>query len=66
MKAKSIAECMNDFVWHNKYLTQEAKSRIYKITVCLIISYASETKSDKITTNLKNYYITEDTKMDKV
>ena len=53
---------------NNIYLTQEAKTRIYKITIRPVIYYPSETKPDVATTQRKRQTteITEGTRKDKV
>lgn len=44
MKAERIAGCMNNIIRNYKYLTHEAKSRVYKSAIHPVTSNASETK----------------------
>ena len=53
MKARRISGCTNNLIWNNKYLTQKAKTRVYKSTVRLVMSYATDTKTDTATTQRK-------------
>ena len=57
LKTRRIAGCMNNFIWNNKYLTQEAQTRVYKSTIHSVISYASETKPDTAATQRKRQTI---------
>ena len=46
--------CIRDsFIWNNKYLTHEPKTRVYENPIRPGISYASEAKSDTATTRIK-------------
>jgi hypothetical protein len=46
IKASRIPGCLNETIWLNKYLHNEAKVRIYKSTVRPILTYAAETRTD--------------------
>jgi hypothetical protein len=41
-----MAGCLNYIFWSNKYMRKEAKSKIYKVTVCPVMTYALETRAD--------------------
>ena len=56
MKAR-IAGCMSILIWNNKQLAQEAKTRVYKNTICSVISCASETKPNTATTQRRRQTI---------
>ena len=43
---KYISGCLNETIWSNKYLRNEAKVRIYKSNVRPILTYAAETRTD--------------------
>ena len=43
IKASRISGCLNETIWSNKYLRNEAKVRIYKSVVRPIPTYAAET-----------------------
>lgn len=40
-KAIKTAYCVNSLVWQNKYLTQEAKRSVQKVTIMQITGYAA-------------------------
>ena len=44
--ASRISGCLNETIWSNKYLRNEAKVRIYKSVVRPILTYAAETRTD--------------------
>ena len=46
-KAARISGCLYNLVWNNKYMSAEAKTRIYKTTVRPVLTYAAETKGLK-------------------
>jgi hypothetical protein len=46
MKASRISGCLNETVWSNKYLRNEAKVRMYKSIVRPILTDAAETRTD--------------------
>ena len=41
-----LFRCLNETIWSNKYLRNEAKVRIYKSIVHPILTYAAETRTD--------------------
>ena len=45
-KASRISGCLNETIWSNKYLRNEAKVRIYKSIVRPVLTYAAETRTD--------------------
>ena len=46
MDLKCISGCLNETIWSNKYLRNEAKVRIYKSIVRPVLTYAAETRTD--------------------
>ena len=54
IKASRISGCLNETIWSNKYLRNEAKVRIYKSVVRPILTYAAETRPN--TANLCKYW----------
>ncbi|KAI4487676.1 hypothetical protein M0802_011938 [Mischocyttarus mexicanus] len=45
-KAAVVSEDLKNITWRNKYLRKETKTRIYKICVSPILTYAIETRAD--------------------
>ena len=45
-KAARISECLYKLVWNNKYMSAEAKTRIYKTAVRPVLTYAAETRAE--------------------
>jgi len=45
-KATRISGYLKEIIWRNKYMKREAKIRIYKICIRLIMTYAVETRAD--------------------
>jgi hypothetical protein len=45
-KATKLSGCVNDTIWHNKYLRQETKMGIYKSVILPVLTYAVETHAD--------------------
>lgn len=45
-KARRISGALNNIIWRNKYLSQEAKTRVYKTAVRPVLTYAVETRAD--------------------
>ena len=46
IKVSRISGCLNETMWSNKYLRNEAKVRIYKNIVRPILTYVAETRTD--------------------
>jgi hypothetical protein len=46
IKASRISGCLNETIWSNKYLRNEAKVRIYKSIVRPILTYAAEIRTE--------------------
>ena len=45
-KAVRISGCLYKLVWNNIYMSAGAKTRIYNITVRLLLTYAAETRAE--------------------
>ena len=52
-RATKIAGCLNATIWRNKNIGIEAKSRIYKTAIRLIMTYTAETRPETAKTNQK-------------
>ena len=46
IRGARMSGCLKDIVWRNKFMSTEAKVKIYKAAVRPIISYAVETRAD--------------------
>ena len=46
IKGAIISGCLRDITWRNKYMSTEAKIKIYKAAVGPIVTYGAETRAD--------------------